>query len=356
MSEVVRKNIEIKGIAFPNKGAELLLITIIQKIGSRHNICLEPNGDYSNKVNYPIYTKTCLRIKGINIIFCLTLLPKFIRRRLGFVNQSEVDVVLDASGFAYGDEWGRDIARNRILKEKSPIIFLPQTFGEFNHRVSKKTIRQAVGKSILMYAREEKSKREIEKTTQKKIAVVRDITFGYVVEKNSIARDFIIIPNFQVYEREGEGYINKILKIIEDNSERKITFINHEGIKDKKIIEKITSQSKSKCEVINDLNGSEIKSIIGNSKIVITSRYHGLVSALSQKIPVIALGWSFKYRELLEFFSIKYVDETEEINTLIRSKYYTDYFASEEYSEKLKNIKDQLNGMWCEIEQKISEN
>ena len=81
MSIVVKKNIEVKGIAFPNKGAELLLITIIQKIGGKYNICLEPHGDYSNKINYPIYTKTCLRYKGFNVLFFLELLPAFIRRR-----------------------------------------------------------------------------------------------------------------------------------------------------------------------------------------------------------------------------------------------------------------------------------
>ena len=321
----------------------------------KYNICLEPHGDYSNKINYPIYTKTCLRYKGFNVLFFLELLPAFIRRRLGLVNQSEIDIVLDASGFAYGDDWSHEIAKNRILKEKTPVIFLPQSFGEFNLKKSKGIIKEIVKKGLLIYAREEKGREEIKKTTNKDVRVVRDITFGCIVEKSGIDRDLIIIPNFQVYEREGESYINKILMIIECNANRRITLLNHEGAKDEKIIEKICNLSRFSLEVINGKNGREIKSIIGSSKMVVTSRYHGLVSALSQKVPVIALGWSFKYREIMKYFSIQYTEDVKKINDLIVCKEYSDYFAGQAYRDKLKEINDDLELMWHEVELVISE-
>ena len=46
----------------------------------------------------------------------------------------------------------------------------------------------------------------------------------------------------------------------------------------------------------------QIKAAIAQSKLVIGSRYHALVSALSSDVPVLCLGWSHKYAELMNSF------------------------------------------------------
>jgi colanic acid/amylovoran biosynthesis protein len=59
-----------------------------------------------------------------------------------------------------------------------------------------------------------------------------------------------------------------------------------------------------------------IKSLIANCDLVVGSRFHALVAALSQGIPAMALGWSHKYLELLRPFGLeKYVVGIEALDT-----------------------------------------
>jgi polysaccharide pyruvyl transferase WcaK-like protein len=46
-------------------------------------------------------------------------------------------------------------------------------------------------------------------------------------------------------------------------------------------------------------NAWEIKGIIGQCDVLVASRYHSVISGLSQGIPVLAVGWHDKYPEVL---------------------------------------------------------
>ena len=48
----------------------------------------------------------------------------------------------------------------------------------------------------------------------------------------------------------------------------------------------------------------ELKSMLSNMRFVVGSRFHGLVAALSNNVPVISIGWSHKYAELLSDFGL----------------------------------------------------
>jgi len=52
-----------------------------------------------------------------------------------------------------------------------------------------------------------------------------------------------------------------------------------------------------------EYNAKHLKSIIGLCEVLIGSRYHSIVAALSQGIPVIAIGWHHKYRAVLSLFN-----------------------------------------------------
>src|SRR5690606_30076167 len=52
--------------------------------------------------------------------------------------------------------------------------------------------------------------------------------------------------------------------------------------------------------VITEQNPRILKAIIGKARLVIGSRFHALVCALTQAVPAIASGWSHKYQALFE--------------------------------------------------------
>ena len=52
------------------------------------------------------------------------------------------------------------------------------------------------------------------------------------------------------------------------------------------------------------LDARGLKQVVGDHKTIITSRFHGMIAALDTETPPIVLGWSHKYREVLERFGL----------------------------------------------------
>jgi colanic acid/amylovoran biosynthesis protein len=53
-----------------------------------------------------------------------------------------------------------------------------------------------------------------------------------------------------------------------------------------------------------DINTNGIKQLMAACRIVMVSRFHAMIAALSARQPVIVLGWSHKYREVMESFEL----------------------------------------------------
>lgn len=69
--------------------------------------------------------------------------------------------------------------------------------------------------------------------------------------------------------------------------------------------------------IVYDINTAGTRELLQYADVVVTSRFHGMISALSLALPVCVIGWSHKYEEILiEFdmqdFAVDYgdVDET----------------------------------------------
>jgi len=246
------------------------------------------------------------------------LAPGKIRELFGIVLDKEIDLVLDAAGFAYSDQWGFDncleLANSciRWKKNDTKVILLPQAFGPFSSSKIKNAVKSVVDNSDLIFARERVSYKHLVDVVgeRQNIKIAPDFTnlVKGILPKNfdSTNHRFCIVPNYRMIDKtsreKSETYIPFMIKcakyLLEKN--QKPFILIHEGEDDIRIAKKICNSVGGKLPIIKENHPLKIKGILGSVEGTIGSRFHGLVSALSQGIPSLATGWSHKYRVLFE--------------------------------------------------------
>jgi colanic acid/amylovoran biosynthesis protein len=95
--------------------------------------------------------------------------------------------------------------------------------------------------------------------------------------------------------------LNLCIYLIEKGEE--LIILNHEGEVDQKLCESL-SKDCGGLSIENHWNPVYIKTIIGHCKLLVSSRFHGCVSALDQGVPVIASSWNHKYEMLLKNYGV----------------------------------------------------
>ena len=54
-----------------------------------------------------------------------------------------------------------------------------------------------------------------------------------------------------------------------------------------------------------DINTASIRRIISQADVLVTSRYHAMISGLALEIPTIVIGWGHKYKETMAYFGLE---------------------------------------------------
>ena len=66
------------------------------------------------------------------------------------------------------------------------------------------------------------------------------------------------------------------------------------------------------------MNAQQVRAVISRADILITSRFHGMVSGLACSVPTLVVGWSHKYKEVMDQFGLAgHALSTKEL-TLVR--------------------------------------
>jgi colanic acid/amylovoran biosynthesis protein len=208
--------IEVLGIGFPNKGAELMLVAIKEWADSvSRDVRLVVRWDcpYPYRTRYELWTRVWHR-RGSRFPVgkLLKYIPKGFRDRLGIVLEEEIDLFLDASGYAYGDPWGADKAKERLgriavwRKLGKPVVLLPQAFGPFENSAMAQAMVAIFKEASMVFPRDSISLEAVRKIAPDQSIVHRGQDFtglvsGKPFEGMEAAREAIgIIPNHKLYE------------------------------------------------------------------------------------------------------------------------------------------------------------
>ncbi|MCQ2030439.1 polysaccharide pyruvyl transferase family protein [Stutzerimonas zhaodongensis] len=317
--------IEIRKAGFVNKGAELMLHAALQKLKTRYpdaTFVMAPTTEKSDHpfrklVQLGFYPKASLWRYGIQWGNLANFAPRPLREMYGVVLDKEVDVVIDAAGFAYSDQWGDEpsveLAQSAKTWKKNGtrVILLPQALGPFTTDKIQAAMKTVVENVDLVFPRERVSYEHLTALTgeQAKIKQAPDFTnlisgvipADFDVEQNR----FCIVPNCRMLDKTDQqtrdAYLPFLITCTRYLLEKgaKPFVLVHEGKGDLALAEKL-SAAVGGIPIVRESGPLEIKGILGACSGTLGSRFHGLVSALSQGVPALATGWSHKYQMLFE--------------------------------------------------------
>lgn len=311
--------IEIAGVSTANKGAELMLRAILEHYAGADGVEFAVTryfGAWPERARYGLRTKLDTFRFGRSRI-AAALMPASFRQSLGLVNEADIAAVIDASGFAFGDQLGaerterfaRDVARWK--QQGKPVVLLPQAFGPFENPQLQPPMREVVRLADRIYARDPVSLDHLRRLGGADDRVQLAPDFTCLVEGvlpdgfEPIARQACIVPNHRMVEKmsaaDREQYIPFLCRCVQALDDRKLRpfVLLHDTHVDESLIPPLERAWGRPLPVVRESNPAMLKGILGTAHLVIGSRFHALVSALSQAVPSIAVGWSHKYEMLL---------------------------------------------------------
>jgi len=331
--------IEIYGAGFGNKGAQLMLLTVLKEMGRAApalKFCMSPAKDaaYAERARYglqhtfPIPRAKDLRNFPLRLLANKALgalIPKNICQTYGLARNQDVDALVDVSGFAFGDANSHYRMRNNVLiaqlyrQRGKPVIMLPQMFGPFEKPAAAESFRQLLRHANLVFARDVKSLDYARATggPTENLYLAPDITIFMESDSDDQSARVnesyaCLVPNVRTprngHPRWREVYVDRMAEVGR--------LLARQGVKPYLLMHSIAGEDhplanqikesigENQCEIVTLSDPLAIKSFIAHSRLIVASRYHSVVGALSSGVPAIVLGWAHKYDTLLDDFNV----------------------------------------------------
>ena len=364
--------VEVLGIFERNKGALLMLEAIRQRLLQDF-----PDAEFAVPASMAPESRAALGVLGVIRKTRLktrlaSLAPAATLRSRGLVKQADVDVILDASGFGYGDVWGVEKLRDRLVNTVSSwkragkaAILLPQALGPFEAPGMRAGLQAAAGGLDLIFVRDEVSHAYLKAAGLDggQVVLAPDFTNGLPAplkpEHAHLAEARLVIPNEKMVAGDRaasrDAYVRFLALAVETLAAggHVAHLLVHEGAPDRALAAEVNARLARPATIVDLPSPVDTKAVIAAAELVVTSRFHGLVSALSSGVPALACGWSHKYGALLDDYGVgefsvsveAEADWAPKLGRLIEAS------GSDEFRASLKRAaevqKDRTDAMWA---------
>lgn len=368
--------IYIDNFGFQNKGDQLMIQSVLEQVRSRYpeaQVLLRKTAFLEDPIYciknhiYPLKPKNTWS-KYSKLYYWLV---KLLLGERWLTTPNQVDLILDCRGYHIADAWIKDDSYcqfledyySRFNKKNRKLVMLPQSFGPFAKEQSRKAMQIVYEQAEMIYAREQQSYDYLRELfpDSPKLRIAPDFTcLCRPSEKLSVQLPpkgyVIVIPNARMVDKTDNsvssgylGFLQTIVSFLTQSGE-KVCFLNHEGEGDEKLMKEVNKHLEHPIPIYTGWRGAEAKALIRDAKLLITARYHGAVSGLTQGVPTLCTSWSHKYAELLKEFgcerNVLAVDQMEEAKRIIKDsldnpkKYTPEMKYIEEVEKKTKEMWD----------------
>lgn len=265
---------------------------------------------------------------------------------------AESDVLLDVGGITFSDGREKFLPFNILtiwpaMLLDVPVVKLAQAVGPFKHACNRWCANVFLKRCQYIFARGEKSAvflAEIGYPAQK-TDTVADVAFlyrlGFSLSRENDAkveellasirkrkRPLVVLSPSILVEQQcqklGQDYGAKFFEIIHHLGARAYQYVfipnaTREGsqeahnndlvclarLRERAHTRDLNTEELDCVEWVDyDVNTSSIRKIIAGADLLITSRYHAMISGLSLAVPTLVMGWGHKYKETMEYFQM----------------------------------------------------
>jgi len=314
--------IELTGVGFQNQGAHLMLLAVLDEVrtwGNEWRLGIAVDLRHFREGRRLGLARIARKSWGQPTMKQRLLLSTLrslsgVLKEFNVTTDWAVTAVLDASGFAMSDQWGPQAVEHRAAQYRKrrdqghPIVLLPQAFGPFNVPRIRTGAAEVFELADLVYARDSESfAYSSELVSQEKLRMAPDFTClvkaADLAEHESLEGSVVVIPNQRMVDRNhvesGQIYLEFLRKVVRSASDlgRDVVVLIHDD-DDVGLAERIQREFPTRIRVIREPDPRRVKAFLRDPALVVSSRFHGLVNALSQGTPAVGTGWSHKYAYL----------------------------------------------------------
>lgn len=232
----------------------------------------------------------------------------------GVVLDRDIALCLDFTGYRYFDRGRRETTLDRrmiasLARHGATTLLLPQAFGPFSTAALRADARQLFDLCPLVCARDTHSADAVEELGCRRPQVFPDLTLASPVGENprpDLAGAIAIVPNLWMIHRTSPAEAGAYRRFLTDTIDRlrrlglHCYLLLHSAQQDFPLAREIAASVTPTIEIIAIHDPLRAKALVGSARFVVGSRFHALLAALAQNVPVLATSWAPKYAGLLD--------------------------------------------------------